>query len=131
MSPNVKLPSFTTLVITLPERVFAHGGASFDPRGDLWKWADGPFNARIDFRRYSNGFEAFVPMLKQALLPFVKAYSSGYVLSLNESFAQFANVLGTCPDGESAHNISLTTQQSWGLTKSGYSGGSTPCYRSG
>jgi integrase len=79
--------------------VFTRSGASFDPRGDIWEWADGPFNARIDFRRYRDGFEAFVPTLKQVLLPFVKGYSSGYVLSLNDSFAQFANVIRTCPEG--------------------------------
>ena len=99
MSQNGELGSSTTLVIALPERVFAHGGASFDPRSDLWEWADGPFNARIDFSRYSDGFEVFVPMLKQALLPFLKGYSSAHVVGLNDSFAQFTNVIGTCPDG--------------------------------
>lgn len=100
MSQNIKLRSATTLVVALPERVFARGGASFDPRSELWEWADGPFNARIDFRRYSDGFEVFVPMLKQCLLPFVKGHSSAHVMGLNDSFAQFANVIGTCPGGE-------------------------------
>ncbi|CAJ0694050.1 hypothetical protein R77591_04189 [Ralstonia mannitolilytica] len=55
----------TALVSTLPERVFTRSGSSFDPRKDVWEWADGPFNARIDFRRYRHGFEAFVPSLKR------------------------------------------------------------------
>lgn len=100
MSQNSNPRSDTTLGIALPERVFARGGASFDPRSDLWEWADGPFNARIDFRRYSDGFTVFVPMLKQALLPFVKGYSSAHVMGLNDSFVQFAKVIGTWPGGQ-------------------------------
>lgn len=98
MSQNIKLRSSTILVSALPEHVFTRGGISFDPRGDLWEWHDGPFNARIDFRRYRDDFKAFVPMLKQALLPFVRGYSSGYVICLNEAFIHFANVIGTCPE---------------------------------
>jgi integrase len=98
MSGTTELRSTTPLVITLPKRVFTRGGGSFDPRGDLWEWADGPFNARVDFRRYSDGFEAFVPSLKQALLSFVK-YSSGYVIGLQQSFSHFVGVMQTCPEG--------------------------------
>lgn len=97
MSLSTKFCS--SVAIALPERVFTRGGTSFDPRKDIWEWADGPFNARIDFRRYNGGFERFVPVLKQALLPFVKGYSSGYALSLNDAFSQFARILGTCPEG--------------------------------
>jgi len=105
MSQNVKFHSSTAVVVSLPNLVFARGGASFDPRSDLWEWADGPFNARIDFRRYSNGFEVFVPMLKQALLPFVKARSSGHVVGLNDSFAQFVKVIGICDGAIGAQHI--------------------------
>jgi len=98
MSQNVEFHSSTTLVIALPDLVFARGGASFDPRSDLWEWPDGPFNARVDFRRYRDDFKAIVPMLKQALLPFVKGHASGYVICLNEAFFHFTNVIGTCPE---------------------------------
>jgi integrase len=99
MSQTNDVRSSTALVIALPEQVFTRNGTSFDPRGDIWEWVDGPFNARIDFRRYRDGFEAFVPMLKQALLPFVKGYSSSYVLNLNQAFVHFVNVIRTCPEG--------------------------------
>jgi len=107
MSQNTEPGSFTALVITLPERVFARSRSSFDPRDDLWEWADGPFNARIDFRRYTHGFDAFVPSLKQALLPFVKGHSSAHVSNLLGAFSHFADVIQTCPDGAiSAQHIS-------------------------
>lgn len=86
MSQTTELRSSTALVIPLPARVFTRSGSSFDPREDVWEWADGPFNAYIDFRRYSNGFEAFVLPLKQALLPFVKGHSSAHITNLQGSF---------------------------------------------
>jgi hypothetical protein len=78
MSQTAELRSSTALAITLPERVFTRSGSSFDPREDVWEWADGPFNARIDFRRYTGDFKAFVLWLKHALLPFVKGHSSAH-----------------------------------------------------
>lgn len=98
MSQTAKFFSSTALVVALPERVFTRGGGSFDPREDLWEWANGPFNARLDFRLYSHGFEAFVPSLKQALLPFVKGHSSAHVSNLQRAFSHFAGVLRTCPE---------------------------------
>jgi len=100
MFQAVKPGSPIGLAIALPERVFTRNGNSFDPRKDVWEWADGPFNARIDFRRYDNGFDAFVPMLKQVLLTFVKGHSSAYVCHLNESFFHFAQVTQVLPEGK-------------------------------
>jgi len=99
MSQTTESGSSTALVIALPERVFTRSGSSFDPREGLWEWADGPYNARIDFRRYSNGFEAFVPSLKQALLPFVKGHSSAHVMNLLRAFSHFVDAMHTCPEG--------------------------------
>ena len=67
------------------------------PREDVWQWTDGPFNARIDFRRYTNGYEDFVPALKRCLIPFVKGYSCGYVQNLEIAFRHFVERLGDCP----------------------------------
>lgn len=89
----------TALGLTLPERVFTRSGSSFDPREDLWEWADGPFNARLDFRRYRDGFEAFVPSLKQAMLPFVKGHSSAHVSNLLQAFSHFVDFMQTSPQG--------------------------------
>lgn len=89
----------TPLVTTLPERVFTRSGSSFDPRKNIWEWADGPFNARIDFSRYRYGFEAFAPPLKQALLPFVKGHSGAHVMNLHGAFAHFIDRLSICPVG--------------------------------
>lgn len=96
---NIELRSSAALVVTLPERVLTRSGGSFDPRGDLWEWSDGPFNARLDFRRYRDGFEVFVPWLKQALLPFVKGHSSSHVSNLQQAFSHFVAVLQKCPEG--------------------------------
>lgn len=107
MSQTTESGSSTALVIALPERVFTRSGSSFDPREGLWEWVDGPFNGRIDFRRYSNRFEAFVPSLKQALLPFVKGHSSGHVMNLLQAFSHFVDAMQTCPEGViSAQQIS-------------------------
>lgn len=76
MPQTTELRASTALVIPLPARVFTRSGSSFDPREDVWEWADGPFNARVDFRRYSDGFAAFVLPLKHALLPFVKGQAT-------------------------------------------------------
>lgn len=99
MTQTAEVRSSTALATALPERVITRSGASFDPREDVWEWADGPFNARIDFRRYSNGFEAFVPSLKRALLPFARRHSSGYVMNLQQVFRHFCAVLRKCPEG--------------------------------
>ena len=99
MSQITELGSSTALAITLPKRVFTRSGTSFDPRENLWEWADGPFNARIDFRRYRDGFEAFVPALKQALLPFVKGHSSAHVVNLQNAFYYFLRTMQTVPEG--------------------------------
>lgn len=92
-----------------------------DPREDVWKWTDGPFNARIDFRRYANGYETFVPALKRSLIPFVKGYSCGYVQNLEIAFRHFAEHLGTCPKGAitiaeiSNYREKLPLQHRWRL----------------
>lgn len=98
MSRTTKYCASTAPAITLPERVFTRCGNSFDPREDLWEWADGPFNARLDFRRYSGGLEGFVPSLKQALLPFVKRHSSGHVSNLQRAFSHFVDVIQIFPE---------------------------------
>ncbi|ARL87139.1 site-specific integrase [Burkholderia pseudomallei] len=99
MSNTAELRSSTALANTLPERVFTRSGSSFDPREDVWEWADGPFNARIDFRRYTGDFKTFVLWLKHALLPFVKGHSYAHVTNLNQAFSHFANAMQTCGEG--------------------------------
>lgn len=95
------------LVTTLPERVFARSGASFDPRPDHWEWRDGPFLASLHFRRITGEYKKFVPALKQALLPFVKGSSSSHVLNLFGAFKHFSDVTKTCPAGDiSTQNVS-------------------------
>lgn len=89
----------TALVATFPPRIFTRSGASLDPQEDLWEWVDGPFNARINFRWYTNGFEIFVPALKFALIPYVKGYSCRYVEHLETIFRKFVRVIGECPGG--------------------------------
>ena len=98
MSQKSNFRSSTALIITLPKRAYTHGGGSFDPREDLWEWTDGPFHARLDFGRYRNGFEAFVPSLKQALLAFVR-HSSSHVTNLQQAFLHFVTSMETCPGG--------------------------------
>lgn len=99
MAQVTEVHSSNTIVVALPEQVFTRSGTSFDPREDLWHWADGPFNARIDFRRYNNGFEKFVPALKRALLPFAKGHSSSHIMNLQQSFSHFVDLTQTCPEG--------------------------------
>lgn len=107
MSQKTEFRSSTALAITLPERVFTRSGSSFDPREDLWEWADGPFNARINFRRYCDGFKAFVLPLKRALIPFVKGHSAGHVVNLQHAFTHFVGAVQLGPEGViSAQHIS-------------------------
>jgi integrase len=98
MSQKDELRSSTALAITLPKRVFTRGGGSFDPREDLWEWTDGPYNGRVNFGRYRNGFEVFVPSLKHALLSYVKQ-SSSHVSNLHAAFSHFGDTLQKCPEG--------------------------------
>lgn len=86
-------------VYTLPSRVFTRSGSVLDPAESIWEWADGPFQARIDFGRYTGQFEVMVPWLKQALLPFIKSCSSGYVISINSEFHRLANIVASDFDG--------------------------------
>ncbi|POR56204.1 site-specific recombinase XerD [Paraburkholderia eburnea] len=99
MSQTTEIHSSTALVIPLSTRVFTRSGSSFDPREDVWEWVDGPFNARIDFSRYTGNFKAFVPALKRALLPFVKGHSSAHVLNLNQAFSHFTDAVQACQEG--------------------------------
>jgi integrase len=99
MSQNSEFLSSTAVALTLPARVFTRSGSSFDPREDIWEWTDGPFDARIDFRPYSGGFEAFVLSLKHALLPFVKGHSSAHIINLEVAFSHFVDSMETCPAG--------------------------------
>lgn len=100
MPQTAEFLSSTALVSSLPARVFTRSGSSFDPREDVWEWTDGPFNARIDFRRYSGGgFAAFVLPLKHALIPFVKGHSSSHVINLQAAFWHFVELVPTCAEG--------------------------------
>nr|CUV45049.1 Phage integrase [Ralstonia solanacearum] len=65
----------------------------------MWVWTDGPFYARIDFRRFRGGFAAFVLPLKHALIPFMKGHSSSYVVSLQSEFLHFLELVPTCVEG--------------------------------
>ncbi|MFL9908185.1 tyrosine-type recombinase/integrase [Paraburkholderia sp. RL17-337-BIB-A] len=101
MSLKSELRPSTSVTLTLPVRVFTRDRkSSFDPREDIWEWTDGPYNARIDFRRYKGGFEVFVPWLKHALLPFVSGHSSAHVENLNAAFAHFLDSMDACPEGD-------------------------------
>ncbi|MGF6726132.1 integrase [Paraburkholderia sp. GAS41] len=101
MSQKSELRPSTSVAVTLPARVFTRDRkSSFDPREDIWEWTDGPYIARIDFRRYSGGFEVFVPWLKHALLPFVSGHSSAHVINLQEAFAHFVDSMDACPEGD-------------------------------
>ena len=99
MSQTSEPSTSTTLVATLPERAATRNRASFDPRGAVWEWYDGPFKMYIDFRRVTGEFEAFVLPLKMCLLPFAKGYSSSYVKRLFEEFIFFTKAIGKPTDG--------------------------------
>lgn len=77
------------LVQRLPERVFTRSRTSFDPRLDVWEWSDGPFIARLDFRRLDGDAEFLKAPLKEALIPYVKGHSSKHVTNLFHAFFHF------------------------------------------
>lgn len=122
MFPATEPCSSTALAITLPEQVFTRTGSSIDPREGVWEWTDGPFYPRIDFDRYSNSFRILVPFLKQALFPFLKRHSSGYVLNLNGEFHRFAVMTGEnferviTPQHISNYSAFLPVHSSWRLS---------------
>ena len=88
MSQRTELRSHA-LVQTLPDRVFTRSGASFDPRLDVWEWADGPFIVRLDFHRFSGKLQPFRAPLKEALIPYVKGHSANHSLNLVRAFIHF------------------------------------------
>lgn len=114
--------SSTVLVVTLPERVFTRTGSSIDPSDDVWEWTDGPFHPRIDFGRYNSNFRTLIPFLKQALLPFLKRHSSGYLLNLSSEFHRFATMTGESFEGMitpqhiSNYSASLPVHAKWRLS---------------
>lgn len=122
MSLTTELRSSTALTVTLPERVFTRSDSSLDPRDTVWKWTDGPFEARIDFGRYSDRSKIFVPFLKQTLIPFVKRYSSGYVLNLEREFYTFTSTTGEdfegaiTPQHISNYSAHLSIDNKWRLS---------------
>jgi len=85
------------LVQSLPERVFTRSGATLNPRRDVWEWADGPFIARLDFRRFDGNAEFFKRPLKEALISYVKGHSSKHVSNLFQAFVHFLNSAPSYP----------------------------------
>ena len=85
MSQATELKSHA-LAHRLPERVFTRSRASLDPSLDVWEWADGPFIARLDFRRLDGNAKFFKEPLKEALMPYLKGHSSKHVTNLFQAF---------------------------------------------
>ena len=125
MSTGLDTYGLVALDPALPIHIFTRSGSRMAPREDVWKWTDGPFNARIDFRRYTNGYENFVPALKRCLIPFVKGYSCGYVQTLEIAFRHFVERLGDCPKGAidisdiSTYREKLPLDDRWRLGRPG------------
>lgn len=82
----------SALVPSLPARVSTRSGASFDPRGDVWEWPDGPYICHVDFKRVSEIGLPFKESLKAVLVSFVRSYSAIYVKNL---FVAFIHLLET------------------------------------
>jgi integrase len=107
MSLTNEFSASTALGRYLPDRVFSRSGARLDPHSDVWTWTDGPFKRRIDFTRYSGGYERHVLSLKHALIPFFKSSSSAHVVNLETAFRYFVDLTGPCPAGDfTAANLS-------------------------
>lgn len=102
MSQTSELRASTALTIALPSRISSRYQASLDPRDDVWLWTDGPYIRRIDFTRYSRGYERHVFALKQALVPFFRSYSSAYVINLEDAFHHLTVLTDSCPEGDFA-----------------------------
>lgn len=96
MSQATELKSHA-LIQTLPERVFTRSGKSFDPKLDVWEWADGPYIARLDFWRFKGNIEFFKAPLKAALIPYVRGHSSKHVTNLFQAFSHFLESAPTYP----------------------------------
>lgn len=100
MSQTNKFGASTALAIPLPDRVFSRSGASLNPHADVWIWTDGPFKRRIDFTRYSGGYERHLLSLKHVLVTFFKSSSSAHVVNLEVAFRYFTDLTGSCPEGD-------------------------------
>jgi integrase len=123
MSLATETRSSTALTVTLPDRVFTRSGSSINPRDDLWEWTDGPFEPRIDFGTYNDGFEFLVPLLKQTLIPYLKRHSSGYVVGLNQEFHSFLIATGgsfesvITPQHFSNYSARMSERHRWRLSR--------------
>ncbi|KQW39046.1 site-specific integrase [Rhizobacter sp. Root404] len=73
----------------LPEVAFTRSGVAFRPNDDVWEWLDGPFEVRLDFRRFE--LPATVPVfsLKYTLHVFAKKSSASHVQNLHNAFVHF------------------------------------------
>lgn len=94
----IKAHPTTKLTTTLPDRIFTRGGSSIDPTEEVWEWTDGPFKARLDFRRYNLDFRTFITPLKQSLAPFLRGHSSSHVSNLFQAFSHLTQTLGVPPN---------------------------------
>lgn len=100
MLPKHDLSASKALSPLLPSRVSSRAGIPLDPSLDIWTWTDGPARRRIDFRRYSDGYERFVLALKLALIPFYKGSSGAHVINLESAFHHLVDLTGDCPSGD-------------------------------
>lgn len=73
----------------LPEQVFTRSRSTLDPSQDVWEWTDGPFIARLDFRRLNGNAKFLKEPLKEALIPYLKGHSSKHVTNLFQAFIHF------------------------------------------
>lgn len=93
MQQPAKQAASTAPVPTLPASVIATGGAVVNPRLDLWRWAQGPYVANVNFDRHE--IAAFRLELKASLIPFLRGHSARYVVNLFGAFVHFAKTMGS------------------------------------
>lgn len=107
MTSRSKRAQSFALALELPAHVVARSGYGFDPRADQWSWLDGVFVGWADYDRMPRAWKHYIYPLKIALIPFVKGYSSRYVMNLFEAFLHMASILKSVPEnGITPGNIS-------------------------
>jgi integrase len=99
MSTDLSRAGVTASARPLPKSARTRGGASFDPRSDLWAYRDGVHPVHLDFRSLVGLTPELQASLKSTLLWYAESRSPGHLENLFNRMQHFAEFLRTTMSG--------------------------------
>lgn len=96
--PNVIPPRRFFGELEIPSSAVTMGGVAFDPRTDLWNFADGTKSVYIDFRKIVELGEELHWGLRKTLIWMIENMAAGTVCSTFTNICRFCNVISEGTD---------------------------------